>query len=175
MNEVVDRVTCNNSSSSDLFRLPFVCCRPSLLSSTTSSVVFVRALYVYPVVVRQRLVRQLVSLSRCRCWERRPSSPTFVEDTVLRGRRRSARSLGKSNLVIFVVVVVVVVVVGFYVGAALSCRSSFTTTRPLRHRPLRRSFVVACVRTHSTRCVRTLVVSRRSSVDWVLTNLRKVL
>ena len=132
VNEVVDRVTSNDSSSSDLIRLSFVCCRPALMSSTTSSVVFFRAwsLYpvvvsVYPAVVRQRLVRQLVRLSRCRCWDRRPSqllsllrsssvsaavaietvvrlsccrywdrrpsSSTFVENTVRRGRRRSAR------------------------------------------------------------------------------------
>ena len=121
LNEVVDRFMSNDSSSSHLIRLFFVCCRPALLSSTTSSVVFVRAWSVYPVVVRQRLVRN---------WS---VSAAVAVETVVRPARPSSRtpsadvavdllaSSGTSNLVIFVVVV-------FYVGAASSRRSSSTTT-----------------------------------------------
>ena len=167
LNEVVDRVTSSDSSSSDLIRLSLVCCRPALLSSTTSSVVFVSVWSVYPVVVRQRLVRQLFRLSCCRYWDRRSCSSTFVEDTVRLGRRRSARLFGnveprhlRRRLLC---------------RAASSCRSSSTTTRHsttssttsvLRRRL--RPYPFYTSRAHARR-LGTFVCKL-----WVLTNLWKV-
>ena len=167
---MVDRVTSNDSSSSDLIRLSIVCGRLALLSSTTSSVVFVRASSVHPFVVRQRLVRQLVRLSRCRCWDRRPSQllsllrPSSVQPDLRRGHRQPrSPSIGSPLR-------------GRRTSSSSSSSSSTSERRHpvarrprwpdiLRHRSLRRSFVVACVHTHSTRRVRTLVVSGRSSVN----------
>ena len=184
---MLDRVTSTDSSSSDFICLTFVCCRPALLLS----VVFVRAWSVYPVVVRQRLVRQLVRLSRCRCGDRRPSQslslwrPSSVSaavaiETVVRPARPSSRTPSAE------VAVDCLTLRGRRTSSSSSSSSSTlerrhpVARRPrrsdnLRHRPLRRSFVVPCVRTHSTCRVRTLVFSRSSSVNCVLTNLRKVL
>ena len=81
---------------------------------------------------------------------RTPSAVVAVDLLASSGRRTSSSSSSSSS--------------------SMSERRHPVARRPwrpdtLRHRPLHRSFVVTCVYTHSTRCMRTLVVSGRSCVS----------
>ena len=172
LNEVFDRVTSNDSSSSEISRLQTssVCpssaadqhfCRRRRHPSSSSAPDPSKRLWCVNVlfdnwsVSAAVAVETVVRLSCCRYWDRRPSNPTFVEDTIHRGRRRFAHPLR-----------------GRWTSSSSSSSSSSTSERrhPVVRRPRRpdtttSSFVVACVHIHSTLRVRTLVVSGRSSVN----------
>ena len=102
LNELVDRVTSNDSSYSDLIRLSFIqhfCRRRHHPSSSSAPGPSTRLSYVNVMfdnwsVSATVAVEIVVCLSCCHYWDRHPSSPTFVEDTVRRDRRWSARLFG---------------------------------------------------------------------------------